>query len=125
MAPAIRESLDRRIIISDADVPRATLFGAPRPVLRYADASGKGRIGAIVFPNGQRSSSRAHLLRRFLDGETGIFDRDLASVLLGAFAVASYVENWPVSVGCDNRGGGGRGYPWALLGPHWRELSSA
>ena len=97
LTPELREAPEWWVSCLDTAVPRTTMFGAPKPVLCYTDASGAGHIGVVILVNGQVLSARTHLPRRFLALKTGIFEYELAAVFFGVFG--GYV--------CQELAGGG------------------
>ena len=54
----------------------------PRPGLVYGDASGFGRLGAIIYVGGQTYAFSAHVPECGISSQCGVYDSELAAALV-------------------------------------------
>ena len=82
--------------------PRTIPYKIVKPALVYTDACGAGHVSAIVLVDGVKHVSRTHLPTWFIRSGAGIFEFELAAVLLGVCLVAAVTGDRPALVCCDN-----------------------
>lgn len=74
------------------------------PVVVYTDASGEGRIGAVLFVDGVRHTVHTRAPEWFMSVGAGIFELELLAELLGLMLACEIVPGRPGLLCCDNTG---------------------
>ena len=97
----IREAIKWWIGILCSTVPRKLALNPKKPILIYADASGEGHIGAVVFFEGPSKTMHTHLPEWFAI-ENGIYEFELAGVILALIITSLLKPGHPILLCGDN-----------------------
>ena len=81
-------------------VPRRVNFSKEAPVLVYTDASGQGHVEAVLVLGGRRISYHTHMPA--WAAKWGIFEFELAAVILGIVAALIHAPARAIFAFCDN-----------------------
>ena len=84
--------------------PRSLPYTITRPVVVYSDACGAGRIAAIAWVDGVKFVARTHLPAWIIRDGAGIFEFELAAVLLGVCPAICFAPGRSCMICCDNIG---------------------
>ena len=121
----LRDTLSWWLAALECAPPRTIPYRIVKPVVCYSDACGIGHVAATVIVDGVRHTARTHLPAWFLQSGAGIFECELAGVLLGECLAMAVAPGRSVLLCCDNSGSRAaviRGSCNAVLG---RAISSA
>ena len=99
----LKTTIKWRIGIRNATVPRGIYSMPTEPLVIYADASGPGQIGVVIFRVGPSKSTRANLPGRFVS-EHRIYEFGIPAMIY-ALAIASILKpGRPILLRGDNSG---------------------
>ena len=97
----IREAIKWWIGILCSSTPRKVALNPKKPILVYADASGEGHIGVVIFFDGTRKMMHTHLPEWFQE-EFGIYEFELAGMILALMIASLLKPGHPVLMCGDN-----------------------
>ena len=84
-------------------VPRKICLQPKKPILAYADASGTGHIGAVVFCDATAKSAHTHLPKLFV-GENGIYEFETDAMIYALLIASLFMPSRPLLLRGDNSG---------------------
>ena len=99
----LAETINWWIGILCSSAPRKICLLPKKPLLAYADASGPGHLGVVIFCEGSSKSMHTHLPGWFVE-ESGIYEFEIAAMIYALLAASLLMPGRPLLLCGDNSG---------------------